>query len=598
MGAVVDAGADVLDSVGSFAGDLIQGAGDIVTAVVDNVVAPVADTVANTIEAAMQDPIGTAIKVGTAIVAPELLPFVNFGVSVANGQSLESALAGSALSYVGGQVAQGVGGGIAQATGSQAIGNVAGGVAGAAVTGRDPLTALVSGGFSQALPYVTSEIPGYADMSPVMQRAASSAIITTLMGGDPTQGLINQAISAGINAAKSEYNTPSSSGGLANSESPNDYPQGGFYSQWQTVGNDRIMVYDDGTAIGMNENGDGYSLNENDVNSLIQNGMLNTVNSGYGAAIGSLPNASSNAGTSSGIKFSGGLSSATSPYGGSSGNFTRSLSAAGGLANTLLGPDASGSNGSVQQTIQPTKSLADIEREKLAAAKGSHLFTGNIGSAYKLQDINQSFAGLDPDLAKLLKERSSDVDPISDTLDTPQNVTISQPAFARGGQVVGLGGLAHGGEAAKYHPEAPKGHYPEFISGKSDQYARGRGDGQSDDIPSMLGEGDYVMDADVVSALGNGSSKGGAEALQKMRLKVGGLPTTPKKYIPALIADGEVVLPAAVVAKIGNGNNKLGAQKLDKMREAVRTHNRSAPTTKIPFKAKSPLDYLKMAQRG
>lgn len=250
-------------------------------------------------------------------------------------------------------------------------------------------------------------------------------------------------------------------------------------------------------------------------------------------------------------------------------------------------------------STQASQKLAADEMAALKATKGSHLSTGKAGAEYKLQDLNQSLAGLDPYLAQLLKRGDMDVRPIEETLgQVAQNDEEEAAPYARGGQVVGLGGLAHGGEAAKYHPEAPKGHYPEFISGKSDQYARGRGDGQSDDIPSMLGEGDYVMDADVVSALGNGSSKGGAEALQKMRLKVGGLPTTPKKYIPALIADGEVVLPAAVVAKIGNGNNKLGAQKLDKMREAVRTHNRSAPTTKIPFKAKSPLDYLKMAQRG
>lgn len=62
--------------------------------------------------------------------------------------------------------------------------------------------------------------------------------------------------------------------------------KGGYTSQWQTVGNDRIMIQDDGTAIATNENGDSYSLNEDEVNSMIKNGMLNTAASGYVAATG------------------------------------------------------------------------------------------------------------------------------------------------------------------------------------------------------------------------------------------------------------------------------------------------------------------------
>ncbi len=44
----------------------------------------------------------------------------------------------------------------------------------------------------------------------------------------------------------------------------------------------------------------------------------------------------------------------------------------------------------------------------------------------------------------------------------------------------------------------------------------GPGDGQSDDIPAMLADGEFVFPADVVSALGNGSTKAGSDALYKM----------------------------------------------------------------------------------
>jgi hypothetical protein len=87
-------------------------------------------------------------------------------------------------------------------------------------------------------------------------------------------------------------------------------------------------------------------------------------------------------------------------------------------------------------------------------------------------------------------------------------------------------------------------HKPEFITGATGHFVQGRGDGQSDDIPAMLADGEYVFDADTVAALGNGSSK-------------------------------------------------AGALQLDKMREAIRKHKRSAPHDKIPPKAKSPLQYLK-----
>ena len=98
-----------------------------------------------------------------------------------------------------------------------------------------------------------------------------------------------------------------------------------------------------------------------------------------------------------------------------------------------------------------------------------------------------------------------------------------------------LAGFAKGGQVE---------HIPEFITGKTGNYVQGAGDGQSDSIPAMLADGEYVFDADTVAALGNGS-------------------------------------------------NKAGALVLDKMRESIRAHKRSAPVGKIPPKAKSPLSYLK-----
>jgi hypothetical protein len=86
------------------------------------------------------------------------------------------------------------------------------------------------------------------------------------------------------------------------------------------------------------------------------------------------------------------------------------------------------------------------------------------------------------------------------------------------------------------------------IDFRKGSYVEGPGDGQSDDIPAMLADGEYVFDAETVAALGNGS-------------------------------------------------NRAGAKLLDKMREEIRSHKRRGSLKKIPPPSKSPLEYLAMARR-
>jgi len=66
--------------------------------------------------------------------------------------------------------------------------------------------------------------------------------------------------------------------------------------------------------------------------------------------------------------------------------------------------------------------------------------------------------------------------------------------------------------------------------------------------------------------------------------------------IPAMLADGEYVIDAETVAQIGNGSTKAGAQALDKFRENIRAHKRSAPINKIPPKTKALTSYLRGAK--
>jgi|GEM_PF-3033742 len=58
-------------------------------------------------------------------------------------------------------------------------------------------------------------------------------------------------------------------------------------------------------------------------------------------------------------------------------------------------------------------------------------------------------------------------------------------------------------------------HVPQFYSegGLQHRYVQGDGDGTSDDVPAMLANGEFVIPADVVSSLGNGSNDSGSKVL-------------------------------------------------------------------------------------
>jgi hypothetical protein len=89
-----------------------------------------------------------------------------------------------------------------------------------------------------------------------------------------------------------------------------------------------------------------------------------------------------------------------------------------------------------------------------------------------------------------------------------------------------------------------------YAAGGNPRLLRGPGDGMSDNIPATinnrqparLADGEYVITADVVSHLGNGSTEAGARQLDAMmkRIRKGrtgtskqGKQINPRKYLPA-----------------------------------------------------------------
>jgi len=119
------------------------------------------------------------------------------------------------------------------------------------------------------------------------------------------------------------------------------------------------------------------------------------------------------------------------------------------------------------------------------------------------------------------------------------------PGGDRGGWGRG-GGYAHGGIASIHAPYNLGG----YAAGGNPRLLRGPGDGMSDNIPATinnrqparLADGEFVVPADVVSHLGNGSTEAGAKQLDAMmtRIRKGrtgnpkqGKKINPSKYLPA-----------------------------------------------------------------
>ena len=87
---------------------------------------------------------------------------------------------------------------------------------------------------------------------------------------------------------------------------------------------------------------------------------------------------------------------------------------------------------------------------------------------------------------------------------------------------------------------------------------------------------------------------GGLSQVQSM--KIGGGADGRSDDVNAVLSDGEYVMDAESVAMLGNGSSKAGAAKLDQMRSKIRQHKGQALAHgKISPNAKSPLSYLKGA---
>jgi hypothetical protein len=90
-------------------------------------------------------------------------------------------------------------------------------------------------------------------------------------------------------------------------------------------------------------------------------------------------------------------------------------------------------------------------------------------------------------------------------------------------------------------------------------------------------------------------SPGGLASMENTYVKGEGDGTSDS--VAAMLANGEFVIPADVVSKLGNGSNDAGAGVLDEFLSTIREHAQRHDPKKLPPDSKGPLEYLAQANK-
>ena len=134
--------------------------------------------------------------------------------------------------------------------------------------------------------------------------------------------------------------------------------------------------------------------------------------------------------------------------------------------------------------------------------------------------------------------RDTPAAPTTSPVMQPQQTAMMDPYAQMRNQMAGLGGL----NQVMFRQG---GNVPPMQYAAGGKFLKGPGDGMSDDIKAningeqeaRLADGEFVIPADVVSHLGNGSSNAGSRKLYDMMAKVRNARTGTKKQAPAVKVD-------------------------------------------------------------
>ena len=560
MGSVAKAVTSVVGGAVDTVGDAVEDVGDFV---IDEVVEPIAKTVENTVDQALEDPIGTAVKVAAiTTMNPAIIAAANAAVAVANGASLEQAALAAGKAYLAGEIAQGVSAELqpefassGDLTASQAAtaSRIAGQTVGAAATGGDPLSALVNGGINAGVSAVASEVPGFSDMTKAQQAVVTRAIAAEMQGKDPSQGLINAAIGAGIDAAKkSEWDwgdstapstdlvnqtTASQSTQQQEIQAPVNPTEQDMNEFYQSIGIEPTSLSNPAASTedplaGINTRGDYDEITGKfvyDPNGSMEGPLPESTGSNLSSMDGYTYDPITKtwtdpSGTKTDLSY---LENSAKPLDtGSLDYLNPKKTSLGDLAQSLL-------VGTGAKSLINNASATDLSALAALGAGAAAIGGSNTGMQIDPWDIN----GQNVDWNALQAQGPNDgvvygQEQLSPTFTTAaQGGIMSLPHYAAGGNVSGIASL--GG----------------YASGGNPRLLRGPGDGMSDNIPATiagkqparLADGEFVVPADVVSHLGNGSTEAGANVLYQMMERVRkartgnpkqGKQINPEKFVP------------------------------------------------------------------
>lgn len=276
----------------------------------------------------------------------------------------------------------------------------------------------------------------------------------------------------------------------------NDTIARGEVGPWQQSGSDRIMINEDGTGIGVNENGEMYTLSESEVDQMVKNKQLNTYESGYNTLAG-------------GDKYAPGGGRPVTLNNGQTGT----LLPGGKVINTDTGKEI----GTIKDVKNEPKTPVKPDGPKPPPGGG-----GGGGSK------DNSLSSLLPLLLMMLMMNKDKGGGGSSTVIPGLTATQRQTPYTQQqrapGYRPGQGGITYFDQTQ---------YAPKMASGGIARLLKGPGDGVSDSIPAVIdggmagggqpakvARGEYIIDARTVAALGNGSTDAGAERLDKMRKNI------------------------------------------------------------------------------
>jgi hypothetical protein len=586
MGAVASFVGDVVESVG----DVVESVGDVAESVVEaaaDAVEDVADTVGDTVQAAIDDPIGTMASVA-AIATQQyyLLPAISAGKVVANGGDLDDALKAAAITYVAGEVGGMAGDQVSTAAnyatdlGSQqtamlaaqnagmGMGTTLGGAASAAVGAGTG--ALLSGGdVGQA---VLSGLAGYGSRLGMNLGTNALGQVVNEVGDviadsyEQLQGMLgdeygDQPGDFPLNAEELAA-ADLELGGMPSYNMVGDQ-EGDFPTTPEDLAREDQMLADMGVIPEYGDQEGDFpttpeelKLADEELAQLPsaeqyadQPGDYDTTPEEMAASeevLASMPDAPMD------LNLKGVQDYFTNQYkdaflknllGSSSGAMSRAIgnrygiNATPGLQGFNInyegeGEDDTPSISAPSQT--PELSLFDPVGD---ASWAPQTKLGGLGFAGKFINQEDNTYYLNPEQAKREKEAE---DNYQFGWETGMDEEATDPYYDV--DPTDIEYAADGGSIP--------GHNPEFFSegGMGNRYVRGDGDGTSDSVPAMLASGEFVIPADVVSGL-------------------------------------------------GNGDNDAGAHVLDEFMKAIRKHKRAADPSELPEDSKGPLSYLEEAMK-